>query len=261
MSTAAVTAPAGRSTPRTGGPTLGRLIQVELRKAVDTRAGRWLLGITAGVSLLVAVLGGLLGNDADRSLGDLFALQLLPLSVFLPVVGILTATGEWSQRTALTTFTLVPRRGRVVAAKVAAALLLGLAALAVAFVLSCVGALLASTSGADDAWSASGVVVVQGFLALEVGVLWAMAFGLVLASPAAAIVAYFALPIAFSVLGDLIPGVDGAWDWLDPNRWLERLPAETLAAGDWARFAVTCALWIAIPLAVGVASTLRREVK
>ncbi|WP_022927736.1 ABC transporter permease subunit [Patulibacter americanus] len=261
MSTATVTAPAGRTTPRTSGPSLGLLVRVELRKATDTRAGRWLLGITAGIALLVAVLGGLLGSDADRTLGDIFALQMLPLSVFLPVVGILTATGEWSQRTALTTFALVPRRGRVVAAKVLAALLLGLAALVVAFGLSCLGAVLASSSGAPDAWDASGAVVGQGFLALEVGVLWAMAFGLVLANPAAAIVAYFALPIAFSVVGELVPGLDDAWQWLDPNQALERMPTETLAAGDWGKFAVSCVLWIAIPLAVGVVRTLRREVK
>jgi ABC-type transport system involved in multi-copper enzyme maturation permease subunit len=261
MSTAAVTAPAGRTRPRTGGPTLALLVRVELRKATDTRAGRWLLGITAAIALLVAVVGGLVGSEADRTLGDIFALQTLPLSVFLPVVGILTATGEWSQRTALTTFTLVPRRGRVVVAKLLAALLLGLAALAVAFALSCLGAVLASSSGAENAWNADGTVVAQGFLALEVGVLWAMSFGLVLASPAAAIVAYFALPIAFSVIGELVPGLDDAWEWLDPNRALERMPTETLAAGDWGRFALSCVLWIAIPLAVGVLGTLRREVK
>lgn len=261
MSTAAVSAPPGRTAPRTGGPTLGRLVRVELRKATDTRSGRWLLVGTTAVAALVAVLGGLLGNDADRTLGDLFALQLLPLTVFLPVVGILTATGEWSQRTALTTFALVPRRGRVVAAKLLAALVLGLGALLVAFAFCCVGAALASASGAPDAWAASGVVVAQGFLALVVSVVWAMAFGLVLASPPAAIVAYFTLPIAFSVVGGLISGLDDAWAWLDPNQWLQKLPSETLAGGDWLRFAVTCVLWIALPLLVGVQSTLRREVK
>ena len=37
--------------------------------------------------------------------------HLVPPTVLLPVLGILSMTGEWSQRTALTTFTLVPAWG------------------------------------------------------------------------------------------------------------------------------------------------------
>lgn len=42
------------------------------------------------------------------------------MGIFLPVIGIIAVTGEWSQRTALTTFTLVPRRWRIVVAKIVA---------------------------------------------------------------------------------------------------------------------------------------------
>ena len=40
-----------------------------------------------------------------------------PMTVILPIIAILAITGEWSQRTGLTTFTLVPHRSRVIAAK------------------------------------------------------------------------------------------------------------------------------------------------
>jgi ABC-2 type transport system permease protein len=40
----------------------------------------------------------------------------------LPVVLMLAMTAEWSQRTAMSTFTQEPRRGRVLAAKIAAGL-------------------------------------------------------------------------------------------------------------------------------------------
>ena len=46
----------------------------------------------------------------------------LPLAMLLPVIGIMAATAEWTQRTGLVTFTLEPRRGRVVLAKALAAL-------------------------------------------------------------------------------------------------------------------------------------------
>ena len=45
--------------------------------------------------------------------------------MLLPILGIMAATAEWTQRTGLVTFTLEPRRGRVVLAKALAALVLG----------------------------------------------------------------------------------------------------------------------------------------
>ena len=39
------------------------------------------------------------------------------MSLILPVLGILLVTSEWSQRTGLTTFALVPQRERVIVAK------------------------------------------------------------------------------------------------------------------------------------------------
>ena len=43
-----------------------------------------------------------------------------PRCNLLPVVGILLVSSEWSQRTAQVSFTLVPRRPRVIAAKMLA---------------------------------------------------------------------------------------------------------------------------------------------
>ena len=67
---------------------------------------------------------------------------MLAASVLLPIVPILLMTSEWSQRTALSTFALVPVRERVIGAKLLAvaraprrglsALSLGLAALGTA---------------------------------------------------------------------------------------------------------------------------------
>ena len=41
----------------------------------------------------------------------------IPMALLLPVMAILSVTSEWSQRSGLTTFTLVPHRGRVIWAK------------------------------------------------------------------------------------------------------------------------------------------------
>jgi ABC-2 type transport system permease protein len=118
MSAAATTAPAfsGELTR----PGLGRLTRVELRKMIDTRAGFWLLLTVAALTVLAVFLLILVGDASDHDLRDMLSVAVAPSSVLLPVVGILLVSSEWSQRTALITFTLVPQRPRVLGAKLAA---------------------------------------------------------------------------------------------------------------------------------------------
>ena len=59
-------------------------------------------------------------------------------SFLLPILAIMLVTSEWSQRTALVTFTLEPRRSRVVLAKLVVAQLLTVLTLVVAFVVGVV---------------------------------------------------------------------------------------------------------------------------
>ena len=47
----------------------------------------------------------------------------MPMTVILPIIAALSVTAEWSQRTGLATFTLVPHRGRVLLAKAVASVL------------------------------------------------------------------------------------------------------------------------------------------
>jgi ABC-2 type transport system permease protein len=110
--------------------TTARLTAVELRKATDTRAGFWLQIATAGITLAAVVILLIAGTAQDRALDNVLSLAVQPAAVLLPIVGILLVSSEWSQRTALITFALVPRRSRVLLAKVVAGLLLALAATA-----------------------------------------------------------------------------------------------------------------------------------
>jgi hypothetical protein len=71
-------------------------------------------------------------------------------------VAILSVTSEWSQRSALTTFTLVPSRGRVIAAKAAVTLAIAIASMFVAGVGGAVGNLVGTTiAGVDATWNIS----------------------------------------------------------------------------------------------------------
>lgn len=87
-------------------PALRRLVLVELRKSADTRAGRWLLGTLAAIAIAGVVLLLIFGKAGDQDFGGFVFTAQLPLGLLLPVLGILSMTSEWSQRTALATFAL-----------------------------------------------------------------------------------------------------------------------------------------------------------
>src|SRR5262245_53486657 len=106
---------------------MNRLIGVEISKMFNTRSGFWLMtsvGITATIATIATVL---FAPDEDLRYGNFAAAVGFPMSVILPMIAILAITSEWSQRTGLTTFTLVPHRARVISAKLSATMLAGVA--------------------------------------------------------------------------------------------------------------------------------------
>ena len=174
-------------------------------------------------------------------------------------------TSEFSQRTLSTTFALVPRRHRVVLAKLAAGVLAALAAVVVCLATTTVGTLLATGDGATPgAWSTSAAAILGSAVFLVVNMLMGIAFGLMLHSTPLAIVLSLVLPVAWSVLGELVTRLRSAAEWLDIGTTtavlVEPPAAGDLTAGQWARLAVSVAVWVGVPLVAGLVRTARREV-
>jgi hypothetical protein len=196
---------------------------------------------------------------------ELFSASLAGASILLPIIGILSVTGEWSQRTALTTFTLVPGRHRVIVAKMLGVSLLATASVAVAAVVSWAGRALGAALGRTDAsWALPPRYLATALLFALLGVLAGVAFGMVFLNPPLAIVMSFLLPIAWSILGGTVPALDDAAQWLDTGRTTGPLidpEAEPLTARGWARLAVSQAVWLLLPLALGFLRVTRKEIK
>ncbi|GAA4602691.1 ABC-type transport system involved in multi-copper enzyme maturation permease subunit [Actinoplanes octamycinicus] len=237
-----------------------RLTLVELRKLADTRAGFWLL-LVIGLAT-VATSGVILGwaPDEEMTFGAFFAFGLAPSAVLLPVLGVLSVTSEWSQRTALATFTLVPQRGRVLIAKIAAGVLIAIAATVATAALSAVATVIARAVGGDGSWSLDASLVWQGLLLQVIFVLMGIGFGALLQNTPLAIVLYFALPMVWTVLGSTIKGLKSAAGWLDINVTTAPLSEPDMTSGEWARLGVSVAVWVLLPLAAGAVRVLRREV-
>lgn len=262
MSTATV--PSTASTPSPGSapaPSLLRLTRVELRKTSDTRAGFWLLLVVGLTTVAAVALLLFAGDEQDRTLANYFAITQLPISLLLPVLGILLVTSEWSQRTAMTTFALVPARSRVLTAKVLAATVLGVLGVAAAAVASALGAFLTPVLTSDGAaWSLSGAQVGQVLVAQVVTVLVGVAFGMLLLSSPLAIVLYFVLPTVVTVVSNTVGSLTWMRDWLDLGTTLAPMYDGTLDGQGWAQVATSLALWGVVPLVAGWVRIERSEI-
>ncbi|HWU33303.1 MAG TPA: ABC transporter permease, partial [Marmoricola sp.] len=211
------------STAVTNSPTLdisatpavpfSRLVKVELRKMVDTRAGLWLLILVGVVTFLGLLIFGLAASDADKTFSSFSAFSGTPQGFILPVLGILLVTQEWGQRTAIVTFTLEPRRDRVIVAKLVAALAIGLAAIALAMLIAVGATLVFGPAGAFN--DASALDFVKLAVVQVSGILEGFAFGLIFLGSAPAIVTYFVLPAVFSTVVHLWGAVRPHAAWID----------------------------------------------
>jgi ABC-2 type transport system permease protein len=259
MSTATTTVPT-LDVSGTSPVPFSRLIGVELRKMADTRAGMWLLIAIGLITAAIVTIFFFAAPDDQRTFLNFMGATATPQGFLLPVLGILLVTSEWGQRTTLTTFVLEPSRPKVIGAKVVAALLLGLVAIVIAVALAALATVLAGEPGAWDNIGGDDFVKF-GILQMS-GVLQGLAFGLIFLNSAAAIVTFFVLPIAFSIVASLWGPLQDAAPWVDLGTSQQPLFAGVDLTGDqWAQLATSSAIWILLPFVAGLVRVIRAEVK
>jgi ABC-2 type transport system permease protein len=286
--------PVATALPGRPGVPFGRTFQAELRKMVDTRAGRWMVIVMAGLTAVILAAFVIWGPAEDATFANLLQFATIPLAMLLPIIGIMAATAEWSQRTGLVTFTLEPRRGRVVAAKALGALALGIVVLVVAFVAAALANLAGTSTWDLEAAAGAGLVlalmiyVLQGVafvaaalanlagtstwdleaaagaglvLALMIYVLQGVAFGLLFLNTPVAIVSVLVLPTIWSIATLAISSLEDAGRWLNLDSVTAPLFEGEMAGQDWAQLGTGVGVWVLLPFALGTYRVLTREVK
>lgn len=243
-----------------------RLVGVELRKMFDTRAGFWLMASVGIVSVLATAAVIIWAPDEAITQNTFSTAIGMPLSVVLPIIAILSVTSEYSQRTGLTTYTLVPWRGRVMAAKVVATLIVGVAAMFVALAVGALGNVVGSAiTGLDAVWDITLAQFGNIVLANVLGMLMGFMLGVLFRSSAGAIVGYFVyslvLPVALGTLAAFQEWFRDLQPWVDVNFAVTRLYDQTMTAEYWQQLGVSTLVWLWIPLAIGLRVILRAEVK
>ena len=194
---------------------------------VNTRSGFWVPIAVALLTLLVAIIGSTNHGGTSATFIHIFNISSRPAAFLLPVMGVLLVCGEWSQRTTLTTFTLVPSRWRVIAAKFGASVIVSTIALIVCLLLTVV---FASALGHAPGGTGSlpWQVILQGWLELAAGMAMGLAFGAAILVSAPAIVAYLLLPVVWNGIIGGIHGLDGVARWLDSGNTLNPLTLHAL---------------------------------
>ena len=245
---------------------LARIVRVELRKMFDTRSGFWLMASLVILGLAATIGTVVFAPEEDLTHNTFAAAIGFPMTIILPMIAILSITGEWSQRTGLTTFTLVPHRGRLLLAKTAASIVVAVAAMLVALVVGVLGNVVGTAiAGTDLVWDLSvsqfGTIVLGSLLCLLTGTV----LGMVMRSSAGALVAYFlitlVLPNVFAVLAASQPGFADVQPWVDAELARSFLFEGPPQGEEWGQVLSTTGLWLVLPALLGVRLVLRSEVK
>jgi hypothetical protein len=245
---------------------LTRVIHVELRKMFDTRAGFWLMASIVIAALVSTVATILFAPDSDLTYYTFAKAIGFPMTVILPMIAVLSITGEWSQRSGLTTFTLVPDRTRVILAKVIASVAVGVTSMLFALVTGVVGNLVGPVlAGTDRVWDVSfahGVNIVLGSLLC---LLMGTTLGILFRSSSVALVAYFVYSLLFPTVAGLLAstqeGFRDVHPWIDLNYAQSALFEGTLTSAQWAHVGVAAAVWLVLPALLGLRLVMRAEVK
>ncbi len=255
-----------RTPPGTKRIPLRRIVAVELRKSFDTRAGLWLLASVGLASVLTTGAVIAWGPEDDFTYSTFTTTIVFPMSVILPIIAALAVTAEWTQRSGLTTFTVVPHRSRIMLGKAIGLALVAVPATALAFAVGAGGNVLASwISGNGTTWDHDVSAVPYVLLSLTLALATGLVCGTLIRSSAGAIVAFFVfsfvLPPLFGLLAMTQEWFRDVRPWVDLDYQLAELLRGSFDAEQWGQLAATSGIWLVLPAVVGMWTLVRCEVK
>lgn len=218
-----------------------------LRRALGTRARRWLLAGTLLAGLLTAVALVAPLAPADRTFVALSGTVQSLMSVVTPLFGILLVRDRHR----------APGAGRVVPTVLAVAL--PAVVIGVAGVLICAATLaLAPVEVADEPWRYAGTVAVGSVLVQVVAGLVGTGLGLLLRSRVIAFVATIVLPLGLFALLGAVDALRPAQPWLTPLGSVRNLLSGEMSVLRWVQWLCVLLIWGVGLNAVGAAVARRR---
>lgn len=235
------------------------LIRVEARKILDTASGRGILIAVAALAVVVSIWQSFTLDQDQLSVSMFLMGPVQMVIMIIPLIGLLTMTSEFTQRTALTTFTLAPWRLRVLWAKAVAATAVTVAATIASVAIAVIGAFVTSAVTDTPAVYAGTMNTVRGLLLASILTsILGLAIGALIPQTAIAASVYFVAPVAFGALAVAV--LTDAAPWFDIFTTFDRLASNDPFA-QLGQTATALTIWIVLPAALGAVRAVRREVK
>jgi len=243
-----------------------RVLRVELTKMFNTRSGFWLMASIAAAGVIATASVVIFAPDKDLTYDNFGAAIGVPMTILLPIMAVLSVTSEWTQRSGLTTFTLIPHRGRVIRSKMVVSMALGAVSIGVALAIGALGNIVGSAiAGVDTVWDISGQQIGYLVLANVLNLLIGFTLGVLIRNSPGAIVGFFVYSFVLPTLSMLLANSQSWWDnaqpWLDFNFAQGALYDGGLTATEWGQLGTSAMIWLVAPLALGLWLVRRSEVK
>lgn len=240
------------------------VLTVEFRKLLATRANQVLALLTLGSALVVAALivafyGTLFDGAPNPWIVSAFLIRMPVQYLFAPLI-VLLLTSEWGTRSVMTTFTLVPRRGLIMAAKAIVTAVTSLVIWGLVAVLGIASTHLGRNVADMDTsnmWIPAKDVALD-LMAFGLFMASAFAIGLLLQNSAAAIAVVLVGPMAVQILRQFGEWMNETFAWVDMNGVAQQIQM----GGDpalWPKLLVGSIVWVVLPLVAGIWWTSRRE--
>lgn len=229
------TAPAPRTAPRTApGYRLGfgRVLRSEWIKLATVRSTWWSIGITAVLTVGIAVMIAFAVGETPGFNGIAAVIMPIQFTMLLAgILGVISVTGEYSTGMIRSTLTAVPQRGVVLAAKaVVMGVVLFVASLLIFFAAAAAAGPILSANGSAIDWASfdgTYLPIIVASASMAVFALIGVGLGFILRSGAGAIAAVVGLLFVMPIVVSMFAMAGEAWQWvLDAGNYLPMAAAQ-----------------------------------
>lgn len=237
---------------------LYNIVKAEGRKVIDTQVAKVILATTVLFTLAMFIASIIL-LKTNTSWTDSFNMISGPATTMLGILFILHICEEWTRGTALTTYTFIPKRNKVLLSKFIVLICWYLCVVFILLLLSAASAVIGEKIYPYNvSWETSFQSILVMALPLLVNMLFAFALSVAIQETTVVLVLFFVIP-PITVLLAQMPTIGSYFKWIS----LEHSSSIFVAGAsgtNTSQYISSIVFWIVIPSIIGIIRNNKRDV-